>query len=139
MGMQNTPDRNTWRADQRLMSSPTHRYDDDDDDEIKTTSYVLEMLYDTDRTGMLQIELISNNDDDSGEIRLYRCGSRPSTSYLMQESLIVDGLLNELQHISGLDGGTTDDRTARSAVTTTTASTTTTTAGTSLEQVEKEE
>ena len=59
------------------------------------------MLYDVDKTGMLQIELIPSNSHQKAEIRIYRCGSRPSTSYLMQESLIVDGVLDELQNIVG--------------------------------------
>ena len=95
LGMQNTPDKNTWRADQKLMESSSS-----DDDEEKT--YVLEMLYDVDKTGMLQIELLpSTSHQKQAEIRIYRCGSRPSTSYLMQESLIVDGVLDELQNIAG--------------------------------------
>eukprot|EP00537_Pseudo-nitzschia_pungens_P017854 CAMPEP_0172409276 /NCGR_PEP_ID=MMETSP1061-20121228/76284_1 /TAXON_ID=37318 /ORGANISM="Pseudo-nitzschia pungens, Strain cf. pungens" /LENGTH=399 /DNA_ID=CAMNT_0013145427 /DNA_START=199 /DNA_END=1399 /DNA_ORIENTATION=- len=145
MGMQNTPDPNTWRADQKLMSvnvSPKtlpngmivsgngkgkgkgkggDGYDDDenennnnnndDDDEKK---YVLEMLYDKDRTGMLQIELLPNEKvAKQPEIRIYRCGSRPSTSYLMQESLIVDGVLDELQNLSG--GGSTSTGTSTSS------------------------
>jgi len=115
MGMQNTPDRNTWRADQRLMSSnsatPKGYGSDDDDDEPEEKNYVLEMLYDKDRSGMLQIELLpAGNGKRNGngkrkrkqaQIRIYRCGSRPSTSYLMQESVIVDGVLDELQNISG--------------------------------------
>lgn len=95
LGMQNTPDKNTWRADQKLMESLSS-----DVDEEKT--YVLEMLYDVDKTGMLQIELLpSTSHQKQAEIRIYRCGSRPSTSYLMQESLIVDGVLDELQNIAG--------------------------------------
>jgi len=136
MGMQNTPDRNTWRADQKLLSTPTHNDNprsntiananennidiDTDDETTEKKTYVLEMLYDIDRTGMLQIEIIpssslssssssssttttndKNEDDVSGQIRLYRFGSRPSTSYLMQESIIVDGVLDELQQLSG--------------------------------------
>eukprot|EP00537_Pseudo-nitzschia_pungens_P008110 CAMPEP_0172358982 /NCGR_PEP_ID=MMETSP1060-20121228/3236_1 /TAXON_ID=37318 /ORGANISM="Pseudo-nitzschia pungens, Strain cf. cingulata" /LENGTH=344 /DNA_ID=CAMNT_0013080429 /DNA_START=172 /DNA_END=1206 /DNA_ORIENTATION=- len=143
MGMQNTPDPNTWRADQKLMSvnvSPktlpngmivsgngegngkgrggdgyddnNNNDDDDDDDEKK---YVLEMLYDKDRTGMLQIELLPNEKvAKQPEIRIYRCGSRPSTSYLMQESLIVDGVLDELQNLSGGGSTTTGSGTSTS-------------------------
>jgi hypothetical protein len=136
LGMQNTPDKNTWRADQKLMSTPTQNYstiDNDDDNEKKKTptSYVLEMLYDIDRTGMLQIEIIqsASNDDDGnqssgGEIRLYRCGSRPSTSYLMQESVIVDGVLEELQQIAGLiiNNNNNDEKNAPIATSTTTIS-----------------
>lgn len=115
MGMQNTPDRNTWRADQRLMSVNVAPkgfeldLDDDDDENAsgeeqeEEKTYVLEMLYDKDRSGMLQIELLPADQRRRrrAEIRIYRCGSRPSTSYLMQESVIVDGVLDELQNISG--------------------------------------
>ncbi len=104
MGMQNSPDQKTWRADQRLMSvnaNPGGFQNDNDGSEPEEKKYVLEMLYETDRSGMLQIELIPNKPNKQAEIRIYRCGSRPSTSYLMQESLIVDGVLDELQNISG--------------------------------------
>lgn len=96
MGMQNTPDRNTWRADQKLMTSSP-------DEPPEEKQYVLEMLYDVDRTGMLQIELVPAKPprNPRAEIRIYRCGSRPSTSYLMQESFMVDGILDELQNIAG--------------------------------------
>lgn len=104
MGMQNTPDQNTWRADQRLMSvnvNPRGYETENDESELEEKKYILEMLYETDRSGMLQIELIPDKPNKQAEIRIYRCGSRPSTSYLMQESLIVDGVLDELQNISG--------------------------------------
>jgi len=110
MGMQNTPDRNTWRADQRLLSSNVSPKNlegfeniDSAEAEPEEKTYVLEMLYDIDRTGMLQIELLPSNPKKhkQAEIRIYRCGSRPSTSYLMQESVIVDGVLDELQMITG--------------------------------------
>jgi len=157
MGMQNTPDRNTWRADQKLLSTPTHNdnprsntiakanennIDTDTDDEMtEKKTYVLEMLYDIDRTGMLQIEIIPSSslsssssssssttttndkdeDDESGQIRLYRFGSRPSTSYLMQESIIVDGVLDELQQLSG---SVQDEEKLKTATATTTIATT---------------
>ena len=72
MGMQNTPTRNSWRADQPSREE-----------------YVVEMLY-HDNTGMLSVELLSD------EIRINRMGSLPSTQYLMQESLIIQGILDEL-------------------------------------------
>jgi len=115
MGMQNTPDPNTWRADQKLMSvnvTPKNfeglEYIETTDDEEEEKKYVLEMLYDKDRTGMLQIELLPHSSrTKQPEIRIYRCGSLPSTSYLMQESVIVDGVLDELQNLSV--GTTTTD------------------------------
>jgi hypothetical protein len=73
MGMQNTPDRNTWRADQ-----PT------------SEEYLIEMLF-HDATGILTIELLEH------EIRISRNGSCPSTAYIMQESVIVAGIIDELR------------------------------------------
>lgn len=72
IGMQNTPDRKSWRADQPSKEE-----------------YVIEMLY-KDATGMLTVELLEH------EIRIDRLGSLPSTQYLMQESVIVQGILDEL-------------------------------------------
>ena len=102
MGMQNTPDPNTWRADQRLMSVNASPKSNDENEAQEEPKYVLEMLYDLDRTGMLQIELVpATPRKPRAEIRIYRCGSRPSTAYLMQESFLVDGILDELQNICG--------------------------------------
>jgi hypothetical protein len=93
LGVQNTPERNSWKANQPVLGSslsPSAKIKDDDDDETTTTeAYVLEMFY-KDGTGMIQVELMEN------EILVYRCGSVPSTQYLMQESVIVDGILDEL-------------------------------------------
>ena len=72
MGQQNTPDKNSWRADQP-----------------SSEEYVLEMLY-HDASGMITIELLEE------EILIKRCGSVPSTAYLMQESVIIQGILDEL-------------------------------------------
>ena len=65
MGMQNTPDRMSWRANQP-----------------SSDDYVVEMFY-HDASAMMTIELTED------EIRITRCGSLPSTAYLMQESVIV--------------------------------------------------
>ena len=65
MGQQNMPDKNSWRANQP-----------------SSEEYFLEMFY-HDATGMISIELFED------EIRISRCGSVPSTAYLMQESVIV--------------------------------------------------
>jgi hypothetical protein len=73
MGMQNTPERGSWKADQ-----PT------------TEEYVVDMYY-QDRTAALMVTLTET------QITIDRMGSTPSTSYLMQESVIVDGILDELQ------------------------------------------
>lgn len=73
MGMQNTPDRGSWKANQ-----PT------------TEEYVVDMYY-QDKTAALTVKLTET------QITIDRVGSTPSTSFLMQESVIVDGILDELQ------------------------------------------
>jgi hypothetical protein len=65
LGMQNTPDKNSWRADQP-----------------SSDDYVLDMLY-RDSSGVITIELMEE------EILITRCGSVPSTAYLMHEAVIV--------------------------------------------------
>jgi hypothetical protein len=100
MGMQNTPHPNAWKASQPTVAGVV-----DDDDDNDNDKHVLEMYF-HDATGMIQIEMISRNasvdeDDEKGTnksaVRLLRHGTVPSTAYLMQESVIVDGLLDELQ------------------------------------------
>ncbi|CAB9512156.1 expressed unknown protein [Seminavis robusta] len=72
MGMQNTPHRNAWKADQPSRED-----------------YVIDFYF-HDRTAMLTIEL------QEDEITIDRIGSVPSTAYSMQETVIVEGLLDEL-------------------------------------------
>lgn len=72
MGMQNTPEKRSWLADQP-----------------STDEYVVDFFY-HDKTALLSLELTDKR------ITIDRVGSDPSTSYLMQESVIVEGLLNEL-------------------------------------------
>lgn len=74
MGMQNTPDPNSWKADQ-----PT----------TDEGEYVVDLFF-HDRSAMLSIELA----DD--KITIDRIGSTPSTAYIMQESVILEGILDEL-------------------------------------------
>ncbi|KAL3929639.1 MAG: hypothetical protein SGARI_004695, partial [Bacillariaceae sp.] len=78
----NTPDVNSWKANQPVSEQ------EKEEDGV----FVLEMYF-TDGTGMIQIEL---SPGDGSEVRVYRYGSLPSTAYLMQESVIVDGILDEL-------------------------------------------
>ena len=73
MGQQNTPEPGSWKADQ-----PT------------TDEYVVDMYY-HDRTAALMVKLTED------EISIDRIGSAPSNAYLMQESIIIDGILDELQ------------------------------------------
>ena len=72
MGMQNTPDQNSWKADQP-----------------STEEYVIDYYF-HDRTSMLTIELLDE------EITIDRIGTAPSTAYSMQETVILEGILDEL-------------------------------------------
>jgi len=73
MGVQNTPDKGTWSVDQ-----PT------------ADEYAIDLFY-HDRTAILMIRLTED------ELTIDRMGSTPSTTYIMQEAIIVDGILEELQ------------------------------------------
>eukprot|EP00566_Odontella_aurita_P022229 CAMPEP_0113533296 /NCGR_PEP_ID=MMETSP0015_2-20120614/4522_1 /TAXON_ID=2838 /ORGANISM="Odontella" /LENGTH=233 /DNA_ID=CAMNT_0000432325 /DNA_START=195 /DNA_END=896 /DNA_ORIENTATION=- /assembly_acc=CAM_ASM_000160 len=76
MGQQNTPDKGSWRANQVGDSG-------------------IDVYY-QDRTGALMIDL----SEDSKCITIDRLGSSPSMQYLMQESAILGGLLDELDTIA---------------------------------------
>jgi len=75
MGEQNTPEKGSWKIDQ-----PT------------TEEYAVDAYY-HDRTAVIMIRLT----DD--QITLDRMGSMPSTSFIMQEAVLVDGILEELQRM----------------------------------------
>ena len=72
MGMQNTPDRNSWKADQP-----------------STEEYQVDFFY-HDRSALLSILL------QEDKVTIDRIGSSPSNAYMMQESVIVEGILQEL-------------------------------------------
>jgi hypothetical protein len=72
LGMQNTPDKNSWKAHQP-----------------STEEYVLDFWF-HDQSAVLSVEL---NQDF---VTIDRVGSTPSTQYLMQEAVIVNGMLDEL-------------------------------------------
>ncbi|GAX11496.1 hypothetical protein FisN_22Lh189 [Fistulifera solaris] len=72
MGMQNTPDRQTWRANQP-----------------SSDEYIVDFYY-HDQSGILSIKLGEN------EVTIDRLGTNPSNAYIMQESVIIEGVLNEL-------------------------------------------
>lgn len=86
MGQQNTPEPQSWKADQ-----PTR------------DEYVVDMYY-HDRTAVLTVKLSKN------QITIDRIGSAPSMSYLAQESVIVDGILDELQVCVTQDDINDEDR-----------------------------
>jgi hypothetical protein len=86
LGMQNTPDKGTWSANQP-----------------STDEYVLEFWF-RDRTAVLTMTLESN------QILLDRTGSSPSVAYLMQETSVVQGILDELQQMASDDQVDVKDR-----------------------------
>jgi len=86
MGEQNTPEKGSWKIDQ-----PT------------TDEYAVDIYY-HDRTAVLMIRLTENM------ITIDRMGSTPSTSYIMQEAVIVDGILDELQRMVSEGGIARKDR-----------------------------
>lgn len=75
MGLQNTPDQGTWRANQP-----------------STDEYVVDFWY-HDNSAVLSVTL----SEEHKKIAIHRVGSQPSTGYLIQESLVVQGLLDELE------------------------------------------
>ena len=79
MGMQNTPSRMSWKADQPTTGSSS-----------QSDEYVVDMHF-HDHTGVLSVELKQD------KIIMVRVGSLPSTQYLIQESLLVQGILDELE------------------------------------------
>jgi hypothetical protein len=78
MGMQNTPAPKTWRAHQPTTTITT-------DDE-----HVVDFYY-HDQTASLSLVLSAKHG-----VIVERYGSRPSAAYLMQENVIVQGILDEL-------------------------------------------
>ena len=84
MGEQNTPQKNTWKADQTKDGGID--------------------LYFHDRTGAL----IINFKDDG--VRVGRLGSAPSMEYLAQESSMLNGMLDQLDDISDDSKIAEDDR-----------------------------
>lgn len=73
MGMQNTPDKGSWTVDQPTMDE-----------------YAIDMYF-HDHSAMLMFRLTDN------EVTIERVGSKPSMAYTLQETVIVDGVLHELQ------------------------------------------
>lgn len=107
MGAQNTPDQGSWKAHQPdsppspmeaySSSTPTTSFNLEENDDVSTaqtnefdTTYVLEMFY-KDASAMVSIELLPH------EVKIQRCGSLPSTAYLMQETVLLEGILDELE------------------------------------------
>ena len=78
MGIQNTPDKGSWRTNFRENSTKGGGID----------------LYYRDQTGALIINLTDTL------ISIQRLGSTPSMQYLMQESVVLNGLLDQLDEIA---------------------------------------
>ena len=76
LGVQNTPEKGTWRIDQ-----PT------------ADEYVVDMYF-HDRTAAIMLTLTEE------KVTIDRMGSTPSTAYIMQETVAVDGILEELQKMA---------------------------------------
>jgi len=88
MGMQNTPDKGSWQADQP-----------------STEEYVVDFRF-HDNSAILTVTL----SEKKKEISIERVGSIPSTAYMMQESVIVEGLLEELKQIENTTDVAEEDR-----------------------------
>lgn len=73
MGLQNTPEKNSWKASQSDSSEVNLRYSD------------------------LSGSIIIRFNDDC--IAVDRLGSLPSMKYLMHESMVLNGFLDELHSI----------------------------------------
>lgn len=84
MGQLNTPEKGSWKTNQV------------GDGEIE--------LFFRDQTGAIIIRL------EDKEITIDRLGSTPSTQYLMYESMILNGLLDQLHEIITDDNIEPDDR-----------------------------
>lgn len=86
MGMQNEPEPKTWKADQP-----------------STEQYVIDYWF-HDRSAVLSIAM------DRQRLTIDRVGSEPSTRYLMQESVVLQGLLTELAQCIDDDSVTVENR-----------------------------
>jgi hypothetical protein len=75
MGIQNSPEKGSWSLDQ-----PT------------ADEYAVDLYY-RDKTAAIMIRFSEH------EIQIGRFGSNPSTSFMMQETIVVDGILDELQRL----------------------------------------
>lgn len=76
MGMQNTPEQNSWKAHQP-----------------STEEFAVDFWF-HDHSAVLCVELSEQS------VTIDRVGSTPSTQFLMQEAVIVQGILDELEQIA---------------------------------------
>ena len=80
MGQQNTPERGSWRADQP-----------------STEEYVVDFFF-HDQSALLSVNLLDH------EIVINRVGTSPSNAYIMHESVIIQGILSELDQCAFDEG-----------------------------------
>lgn len=86
IGMQNTPDKNSWKAHQP-----------------SSDEYVVDFWF-HDQTAVLTVELTKDR------VTIDRVGSSPTTQYLMQEAVIVQGMLDELDQCATDENVAVHDR-----------------------------
>ena len=86
LGIQNNPEKGTWKIDQ-----PTG------------DEYIVD-LYFHDKTGALMLRLTED------KVTIDRLGSTPSTAYIMQEAVVVDGILAEMERMASDPDIKRDDR-----------------------------
>lgn len=113
MGQQNTPDKNSWIVYERELVEEDDDDDYDDEEELLSSkspqsqqqhSNILDYYF-RDGSGILTIKL------GQDEVTVDRTGfPEPSTSYLMQESIIVNGVLDELHQCAFDDAVSEPDR-----------------------------
>jgi hypothetical protein len=100
LGMQNTPEANSWRAHQPTAptsskTSKSSSLNDVEQVQEPWNEHVVEFLY-HDHSALLSVAM-SERDQ---RITIARVGSKPSTAYMMHESTIVQGILNELEQMA---------------------------------------
>jgi hypothetical protein len=86
LGIQNNPEKGTWRIDQP-----------------STDEYIVH-LYFQDKTAGLMIVL------GETQVSIDRIGSKPSMMYMLQETVVIDGILEELQRLATDNEVKQDDR-----------------------------
>jgi hypothetical protein len=93
LGQQNNPQPKSWRADQPIAQANNKKSTTPitkSSSSSSPTEYVLDMYY-RDHSAALTISLYPD------KVTIDRVGSTPSNSYMMHETIIVEGILLELQ------------------------------------------
>jgi hypothetical protein len=97
LGMQNTPEANSWRAHQPTASKSAKSLtaEENNGEQEQQQEHVVEFLY-HDHSALLSVTM----SEQDKRISIDRVGSKPSTAYMMHESTIVQGILNELEQMT---------------------------------------